>query len=89
MKIEVVNYVKRRYFSTSSLSDAFKLYCGMTGNDVEIGWTFDFWCQELFSGKEFHVVNSLDSLILSQYLVMRNDEDDRFQAYYQMTFDDE
>lgn len=93
MKIEIVNYVKRKYFSTSSLSDAFKLYCDVTGNAYIFGWTFDFWCHEILSGKEFHVIDSNDNEIIDQYAVITElnvkGNTDVIGKYYQVNFNGE
>lgn len=93
MKIEIVNYVKRKYFSTSSLSEAFKLYCDVTSNVYAFGWTFDFWCREILSGKEFHVIDSKDNEIIDQYAVITElnikGDTNIVGKYYQVNLDEE
>lgn len=90
MHYYVVSYVKRKYYGQNYISDAYKIYCEYSGIIPEIGWNFDFWLNQLFNGKEFHVLDENRNEILDQYLVSQEYISDKdTSTYYQITFNEE
>ena len=67
--IEIVNYVKRKYHSNTTVSEAWKLYADTLGISIIPGVQFDFWLETLLDGKEYHVTDFDGNDIIDQYAV--------------------
>lgn len=69
--LEVVNYVKRRYHSTTTVSEAWKLFVETLGIGPLPNTQFDFWLETLLDGKEYHVTGYDGEEIIDQYIITK------------------